>query len=208
MPPDPPGESAPGASNAGASNAGASSTGESPAVPPAEPDRAALAADALARARAGAVARGSRPATPADGKFAQRKDSRGLPAAGQRAPRKRREDPAPLGSAIDGLIAETGWELAVATGSVFGRWAQIVGPDLAAHTAPEGLADGELTVAADSTAWATQLRLLATELVRRLNAELGDGSVRRVKVHGPGTQARRPGEWRVRGSRGPRDTYG
>jgi predicted nucleic acid-binding Zn ribbon protein len=113
-----------------------------------------------------------------------------------------------LGAAIDGLIAETGWELAVATGSVFGRWAQIVGPDLAAHTAPDGLVDGELTVMADSTAWATQLRLLAAELVRKLNAELGDGAVRRVKVRGPGTQTRRPGEWRVRGSRGPRDTYG
>jgi predicted nucleic acid-binding Zn ribbon protein len=113
-----------------------------------------------------------------------------------------------LGAAIDGLIAETGWELAVATGSVFGRWAQIVGPDLAAHTAPDGLVDGELTVMADSTAWATQLRLLAAELVRKLNAELGDGAVRRVKVRGPGAQTRRPGEWRVRGSRGPRDTYG
>jgi predicted nucleic acid-binding Zn ribbon protein len=105
-------------------------------------------------------------------------------------------------------VSETGWELAVATGSVFGRWAQIVGPDLAAHTAPDGLAGGELTVIADSTAWATQLRLLAGELVRKLNAELGDGSVRRVNVRGPGAEPRRPGEWRVRGSRGPRDTYG
>ncbi len=91
---------------------------------------------------------------------------------------------------------------------MFGRWVQIVGPDLAAHTAPAGLTDGELTVTADSTAWATQLRLLAAELVRKLNAELGDGSVRRVKVVGPGGQGRRAGEWRVRGSRGPRDTYG
>jgi predicted nucleic acid-binding Zn ribbon protein len=92
---------------------------------------------------------------------------------------------------------------------VFGRWAEIVGPDLAAHTKPDTLADGELTVTADSTAWATQLRLLAAQLVRRLNAELGDGSVRRVKVRGPASGApRRPGEWRVRGSRGPRDTFG
>ncbi|MGI9004980.1 MAG: DUF721 domain-containing protein, partial [Streptosporangiaceae bacterium] len=128
--------------------------------------------------------------------------------SGQRGGRPRRDDPAPLVSAISGLVAETGWELAVATGSVFGRWAQIVGPDLAAHTTPAGLADGELTVTADSTAWATQLRLLAAELVRTLNAELGDGSVRRVKVLGPGAQGRRAGEWRVRGSRGPRDTYG
>jgi predicted nucleic acid-binding Zn ribbon protein len=128
--------------------------------------------------------------------------------AAQQGGRPRRDDPAPLRTAIGGLVAETGWELAVATGSVFGRWAQIVGPDLAAHTSPAGLTDGELTVTADSTAWATQLRLLAAELVRRLNAELGDGSVRRVKVLGPGAQGRRAGGWRVRGGRGPRDTYG
>src|SRR5258707_1061463 len=103
--------------------------------------------------------------------------------------------------------AETGWELAVAAGSVFGRWAQIVGPDLAAHTVPDGLADGELTVTADSTAWATQVRLLAAELVRKLNAELGDGAVRRVKVRGPGTERRRPGEWRRGGRPGGRRVH-
>jgi len=175
---------------------------------PAEPDRAALAAEALAHAKADAAARGNRPSAAAEDTFAQRRASAPVPAASQHAPRQRRDDPAPLAAAIHGLITETGWELAVATGSVFGRWAQIVGPDLAAHTAPEGLADGELIVTADSTAWATQLRLLAAELVRNLNAELGDGAVRRVKVRGPGTQRRRPGEWRVQGSRGPRDTYG
>ena len=175
---------------------------------PAEPDRVALAAQALAQAKADAAARGNRPSAAAEDSFGQRKASAPVPAASQQVARRRREDPAPLGAAINGLITETGWELAVAAGSVFGRWVQIVGPDLAAHTVPDGLADGELTVTADSTAWATQVRLLAAELVRKLNAELGDGAVRRVKVRGPGTERRRPGEWRVRGSRGPRDTYG
>jgi predicted nucleic acid-binding Zn ribbon protein len=173
-----------------------------------EADSAALAAQALARARADALARGGRPAGVAEGTFAQRKDRIASSAAGQQGRRERREDPAPLGAAIDGLVAETGWELSVATGSVFGRWAQIVGPDLAAHTAPERLTDGELVVTADSTAWATQLRLLAADLVRRLNAELGDGTVRRVNVRGPGAPSGRAGQWRVRGGRGPRDTYG
>jgi predicted nucleic acid-binding Zn ribbon protein len=126
----------------------------------------------------------------------------GFPAQPQRS------DPQQLGTAINGLLDAEGWALAAATGSVFGRWPQIVGADLAAHTRPETLTDGELTVTADSTAWATQVRLLAAHLVRRLNAELGDGTVRRVKVRGPVTSTRKPGEWRVRGSRGPRDTYG
>ncbi len=122
--------------------------------------------------------------------------------------RVRRDDPQALGAAIDGLLEAEGWNLAAATGAVFGRWAQIVGPDLAGHTQPESLRDGELTVQADSTAWATQLRLLAAQLIHRLNVELGPGAVQRVKVRGPVAPPRRPGEWRVRGSRGPRDTYG
>jgi len=192
-------------------------------VAPAEADRAALAAQALAKAKADALARGGRPPAPANTNFSRKKGdafdlaaggqsasggSRGVVPPSQHSGRARRDDPAPLNSAIGGLVADAGWDLAVAAGSVFGRWAQIVGPDLAAHTKPEGLADGELIVTADSTAWATQLRLLAGELVRRLNVELGDGTVKRVQVRGPGAGTRRPGQWSVKGSRGPRDTYG
>jgi predicted nucleic acid-binding Zn ribbon protein len=130
------------------------------------------------------------------------------PVSPRAARRVRRDDPQALSAAIGGLLDAEGWNLAAATGSVFGRWPQIVGADLAAHTSPDSLRDGELTVLADSTAWATQLRLLQAQLIRRLNTELGAGTVLRVKVRGPVTVTRRPGEWRVRGSRGPRDTYG
>jgi predicted nucleic acid-binding Zn ribbon protein len=158
-------------------------------------DRAGRAREALAAAKADARARGNFPA----------RAPRAAQAPGRR---ERRDDPQKLTSAINGLISEQGWELAAATGALFGHWAQIVGPELADHTKPESLVDGELTVTADSTAWATQLRLLAGQLVHRLNVELGDGAVRRVKVRGPASAQRRPGEWRVRGGRGPRDTYG
>jgi predicted nucleic acid-binding Zn ribbon protein len=169
---------------------------------PEQPDRARLARDALAAAQADALARGNRPAQGT--KHTKRGSSAG-PGSGRR---ERRDDPQPLAAAVEGLLSDQGWGLAAKTGSVFGRWPDIVGPDLAAHTRPETLADGELIVTADSTAWATQLRLLASQLIRRLNTELGDGTVQRVKVRGPAAAPRRPGEWRVRGSRGPRDTYG
>lgn len=183
-----------------------SGSGSASVPRPRPADRESLAAAALTRAKALAAARGAgQPTAPP---VQRPRDGEAAGPAGGRRRRERREDPAPLGTAIEALVSETGWEVPVATGSVFARWAQIVGQDLAAHTVPEHLADGELVVAADSTAWATQLRLLAADLVRRLNAELGDGSVRRVKVHGPTGPDRRPGQWRVRGSRGPRDTYG
>lgn len=130
--------------------------------------------------------------------------------SGQSVPlrgRARRDDPQPLTSAIENLLDQHGWRQRAAMGSVFGRWAEIVGQDLAAHTRPDTFADGELSVTADSTAWATQVRLLAPQLVRRLNAELGDGSVLRVKVRGPAPPRQRGG-WRVPGGKGPGDTYG
>ncbi len=182
---------------------------------PAGQDRARLAVEALAVAKADARARGDLPAglqrQPGPGKTDD-PEREGVPAAAQAdspvpGSRPRREDPQPLASAIGGLLEGRGWQQRAAMGSVFGRWAEIVGPDLAAHTQPDSFADGELAVTADSTAWATQVRLLAPVLVKRLNAELGDGSVRRVKVRGPAPPRQR-GAWRVPGGKGPGDTYG
>jgi predicted nucleic acid-binding Zn ribbon protein len=204
-----------------------------PGEVPDDGSRARRAREALAKAKADARARGNRPAAPGGAQSpsgAQSPASHGLPeqhppgetpapkprtpVAGGPAPRRRRprrDDPERLGAAIEGLIDSQGWHEPAAAGSLFGRWAEIVGHDLALHTRPDSLADGELTVSADSTAWATQLRLLAPQLVRRLNAELGNGVVRHVRVRGPASAAgpsRGGGQWRVRGSRGPRDTYG
>ena len=193
------------------------------------PERSRRAADALAAAKADARARGER--APARD-FAAKRMAGGDPAAPPRRPpgavrpgatggsggpagssgtsrtgRGRREDPQPLGVAIEGLLDDQGWRTPAAVGSVFGRWEQIVGEALAAHTRPGGFTDGELLVIADSTAWATQVRLLRAQLIRRLNSELGDGTVTGVKVRGPMPPQQR-GQWRVRDTRGPRDDYG
>jgi predicted nucleic acid-binding Zn ribbon protein len=185
--------------------AGAGHTGSEPGQPGAAAlTPAQLAREALARAKAAARERGE---VPAGGMPARAPARGGAAGQGGRPRRPRRDDPQPLTTAIRGLIGDEGWQTAAAVGSVFGRWPQIVGADLAAHTRPDRFTDGELLVIADSTAWATQVRLLAGTLVRRLNSELGEGTVTRVKVRGP-EQPRRPGEWRVRGGRGPRDTYG
>jgi predicted nucleic acid-binding Zn ribbon protein len=125
----------------------------------------------------------------------------------RRGGRTRREDPQPLSTALDGLLGDQGWRTAAAIGSVFGRWDQLVGPDVAAHTKPERFNDGELVVIADSAAWATQVRLLTSALLRRLNEELGHGTVTRVVVRGP-APPRRMGPLRVRGTREHNDDYG
>ncbi|MGW7431209.1 DUF721 domain-containing protein [Streptomyces sp. NPDC054861] len=121
-------------------------------------------------------------------------------------------DPMALGSAINRLITERGWEAPAAVGGVMGRWPQIVGEDLAKHCEPLKYDDDPeervLTVQCDSTAWATQLRLLAPRLVARLNEDLGHGTVRAIKVLGPGGPRKGYGPLRAPGSVGPGDTYG
>ncbi len=116
-------------------------------------------------------------------------------------------DPQTLDASIDRLVSEHGWQTDIAVHAVFARWDQIVGAEVAQHCTPERYADDELTVRADSTSWATQMRLLAADVVRRLNQELGDGAVRRIQVLGPQAPSWRRGRRTVRG-RGPRDTYG
>ncbi len=117
-------------------------------------------------------------------------------------------DPALLGSAVEKLVTDHGWDTDLAVHGVFGRWSQIVGGDVAGHCTPESYKDGHLTVRTDSTSWATQLKLLAPTVIRRLNEELGHGTVLHIDVEGPAGPSWRKGNRSVRGARGPRDTYG
>jgi predicted nucleic acid-binding Zn ribbon protein len=108
---------------------------------------------------------------------------------------------------VRAVVDERGWDTDLQVGAVSGRWAELVGPEIAEHCRPERLTGGELVLVAESTAWATQLRLLGPRLAATLCDRLGAGVVERVVVHGPAGPSWRKGPWRVTG-RGPRDTYG
>jgi predicted nucleic acid-binding Zn ribbon protein len=118
-------------------------------------------------------------------------------------------DPQPLDSTIGRLVAEQGWATDVRVHGVFARWSHLVGTEVAGHCTPEAFSEGKLVIRTDSTAWATQMRLLAPTVVRRLSEELGDGVVTRIDVKGPATTPSwKRGLRSVRDGRGPRDTYG
>ena len=109
---------------------------------------------------------------------------------------------------VEDIVEDRGWTTDVAVRGVFARWPAIVGEEVAAHCKPEHFEDGHLGVRADSTAWATQLKLLAPTVVRRLNEELGHETVLHIDVSGPSAPSWRRGPRTVRDGRGPRDTYG
>ena len=116
-------------------------------------------------------------------------------------------DPQPFGAVLAKLVKARGWEKPTAEATVFGDWAKVVGVDVAEHCRPVKLEDGELTIEAESTAWATQLRLLARKLLAGIAAQVGNNVVTKLHIHGPVAPNWSKGPRRVRG-RGPRDTYG
>lgn len=116
-------------------------------------------------------------------------------------------DPQTVDATLGRFVTEQGWETELRVHGVFSRWESIVGRDVAQHVKPESFADGRLVVRTDSTAWATQMKMLAADVVRRLNEVLGDETVQRIEVLAPQGPSWRKGRLRVKG-RGPRDTYG
>jgi len=116
-------------------------------------------------------------------------------------------DPQPLGRVARDLANTRGWSPRVAEGAVFGRWVHVVGEDIAEHAVPTALQDGVLSVSAESTAWATQLRMVQAQLLAKIAAAVGDGVVTALKITGPTAPSWRKGPRHIRG-RGPRDTYG
>lgn len=116
-------------------------------------------------------------------------------------------DPQTLDSSLGRFVAEQGWQSELRVHGVFSRWDALVGREVAQHARPEAYAEGRLSVRTDSTAWATQMKLLAPDVVRRLNEVLGEETVTSIEVRGPQAPSWGRGRFRVRG-RGPRDTYG
>jgi predicted nucleic acid-binding Zn ribbon protein len=156
----------------------------------------------LARSIARSLARPGARRRPPTGRRARRVDTQ----ASGAHPDER--DPQLLDSTIGRLIAEQGWDTDVRVHGVFSRWDSIVGAEVGQHCLPESFAETKLVVRTDSTAWATQMKLLAPNVVRRLNEELGEATVTLIEVLGPHGPSWKRGLRSVRDGRGPRDTYG
>lgn len=169
-----------------------------------DPDAArTAAAAALLRARAVAKGKGLRPGSRAK----RRRRPSEVMLSGSAAEVDGR-DPLLLGDTLERLVAGRGWQSDVKVGSVMGRWPQVVGANVAEHSEPITFDDGVLTVRASSTAWATQLRLMASSILGRLAAEVGEGVVVELRVVGPSAPRWGRGPRRATDGRGPRDTYG
>ena len=69
-----------------------------------------------------------------------------------------------------------------AAGTLWRRWAHIVGDEVARHAEPTSLKEGVLRVRTSSPVWATEITYLAADIKDRVNAALGKSLVREVVV--------------------------
>src|SRR5262245_34138946 len=103
-------------------------------------------------------------------------------------------NPVPLAASLDGVVRSLqggtpSRGAAQEIGGVFGRWNEIVGDAVAAHVQPVRLDSGRLVVEVPDPAWATQIRLLAGTVCRRINDVTGT-VVDAIDVRVPGPRRR------------------
>ncbi|MCU1440272.1 MAG: hypothetical protein JWP85_1269 [Rhodoglobus sp.] len=116
-------------------------------------------------------------------------------------------DPHGLGEVIDGLASKMGWTSPLARSELLLSWPGIVGVETAEHCTPTGIEEGVLTVRCDSTAWATQLRLMRSQVTTTIAQRYPSAGIESVRFEGPNAPSWKRGPKSIPG-RGPRDTYG
>lgn len=116
-------------------------------------------------------------------------------------------DPKGLDDVLNQLTEQLGWRAPLAKSDLLEDWPEIVGPDIAARTQPLGIDESVLTILCESTAWATQLRLMRTEVLTKVLQAHPESGVTAIRFQGPNAPSWKRGPKSIPG-RGPRDTYG
>ena len=126
----------------------------------------------------------------------------------QEEERSKKDDPEKLSNILNDLVTTRDWKKGIAEGTLFTKWREIVGNEIADHCEPITLFEGRLTIKAESTSWATQLRLITPELLKNIRSRSEGALVDKLTVIGPNAPSWKRGLRTIRGARGPRDTYG
>ena len=93
-----------------------------------------------------------------------------------------------MSDALDDLLRHMGSSRGETLSTVFGRWPEVVGDRIAAHTEPLAVTDGVLSIAADDPAWASEIKWQSARVAARARDVLDDDSIREiaVRVQSPG----------------------
>ena len=135
-----------------------------------------------------------------------RRRKRGFDGPGQE-PFSHGRDPKTLGDTLESMTQELGWAEYLSESLVAQQWSDIVGPTLAEHAHILNISEGVIHVQCDSTAWATELRRMRSQVITRIREHHPEAHIEEIKFIPPNAPSWKHGPKSIPG-RGPRDTYG
>ncbi len=91
------------------------------------------------------------------------------------------KEPTALGRLLEGALGDLDVGSRLREHLAVAAWPQVVGRLVGAHTWPERVRDGVLTVGTDSPAWAQELHMRKAELLAGLAAQVGQGVVKDIR---------------------------
>ena len=121
----------------------------------------------------------------------------------RRPRRPKMREPALAGDLVDKLLHGLGLDERLHQYKALIIWNDVVGPQIAARTRPVRIRENILEINVDQPAWMQQLQLMKPKILSRLNAELGEATIKdlylkhgKVDVH-PDKTVEPPPAWRM-----------
>ena len=91
-------------------------------------------------------------------------------------------EPVQLSDALGRLLGSLNVPPADLLSTVFQRWEEVVGPDVARHCRPAAVEGDRLVVLASDSTWASEVQWLASEVLARINEMSSAGRLQSLIV--------------------------
>ena len=102
------------------------------------------------------------------------------------------DEPVALGDALERLLGSLDAPPVDLLSTVFQRWEEVVGPEVARHCRPAAIEQERLVVLASDTTWASEVQWLASTVLARINEMSTAGRLESLTVRV--VPAKRPSE--------------
>ena len=96
--------------------------------------------------------------------------------------RPQKSRPVAVAEALAGYLKRAGLARRIGQAQVIPEWPGLVGPQIAAVTAPESITpDGILFVRVATSSWMNELQLMTPDIMARINAGRGAGRITSIR---------------------------
>ena len=87
-----------------------------------------------------------------------------------------------IGDAVARLLGSLDAPSSDLLSTLFGRWPEVVGADVARHCRPEAVDGDRLVVVCDDPLWAGELRWLSDEILKRIAEKAGSDRLQSLTI--------------------------